>query len=234
MNQKNKYKSTKVASGKRVQPPAPKPISLTNADFLRTAQYGLYGLSNEKNFYVNSIILYNNQHPYTLNSKQIKYLTGLFRGVDKYLSQNTLIDPSNHRITKIIRRKTINLARWSKAYQSQLALQALPNNLWAACTRLLDFISEYVESFYFIDNLIEDIKKISNRPADFALRVMVDDIIHNYQLQRNTNKYPTYPYVIKALNNHRTGLSKIQLSARQYFNFKLWRARGSYWWYIQP
>ena len=200
MNQNNKYKSTKVASGKRVQPPAPKPISLTNADFLRTAQYGLYGLSNEKNFYVNSIILYNNQHPYTLNSKQIKYLTGLFRGVDKYLSQNTLIDPSNHRITKIIRRKTINLARWSKAYQSQLALQALPNNLW----------------------------------ADFALRVMVDDIIHNHQLQRNTNKYPSYPYVIKALNNHRTGLRKIQLSARQYFNFKLWRARGSYWWYIQP
>ena len=234
MNPSNKYKSHKVISGKRVQPPTPKNQPLTNADLLRTAQYGLYGLRDEKIFFINLIVLYNNKHPNTLASKQIKYLTGLFQYVDHYLSQNSLMDPSNHRITKIIRREIINLAKWSQTYQSQLSPQNLPLNLRAACTRLLNFISEYVESFNFINNFIEDIRKIPNRPADCELRVMVDDIIHDYQAQKNTNKNPAYPYVIKELNRHRTGLPKIQLSARQYFNMKLWRARGTYWWYIQP
>ncbi len=234
MKSGNLYKSTKVVSGKRIQPPTPKPTSFSNADFLRVANYGLYALKDEKNSYVNSNIQYDNKYPGTLTKGQIRYLTRLFRGVDNYLSQNTLLNPKNHRITRNIRHKTIRLAEWSKICQNHLARQGLPTKLIVACERLLTFISEYEQSFYLFDNFIEDINKIPNRPVDIQLRILVDRIITDYQQRNNTGKYPTHPFVMVALNKNRSGLPKIQLSARQYGNFKLWRTRGTYWWYVQP
>ncbi len=234
MKQNNKYKSTRVISGKRVQPPTPKPTLLTNADFLRGGLYGLYALRQEQNNYINSNIQYNNQCPNTLTSNQIKYLTDLFKGIDCYLNQNSLLNPSNHKFTKKIREATIDFDNLFKVYKSQLPTQKLPRNLKKACAVLFDFVKEYVNSFFFTDGLIADIRKIPNRPADFTLRQLVDNIIRDYQIKQNTSELPKYPYVIKALNKNRAQLTKIQLSARQYGNFKIWRDRGTYWWYIQP
>lgn len=234
MNQNNKYKSTKVISGKRVQLPTPKPTLLTNADFLRGGLYGLYALKQEQNNYINSNIQYNNHCPNTLTLNQITYLTNLFKSVDCYLNQNSLLSPSNHRFTKKIRKATTDFDNLVKAYKSQLPTQKLPRNLEKACVVLFDFVKEYVNSFFFTDGLIIDIRKIPNRPADFTLRQLVDNIIRDYQKNENTSELPKYPYVIKALNKNRAQLTKIQLSARQYGNFKIWRDRGTYWWYIQP
>jgi len=234
VKQNNKYKSTRVISGKRVQPPTLKPTLLTNADFLRGGLYGLYALRQEQNNYINSNIQYNNQCPNTLTSNQIKYLTDLFKGIVCYLNHNSLLNPSNHKFTKKIREATTDFDNLFKAYKSQLPTQKLPHNLKKACAALFDFVKEYVNSFFFTDGLIADIRKIPNRPADFTLRQLVDNIIRDYQIKQNTSELPKYPYVIKALNKNRAQLTKIQLSARQYGNFKIWRDRGTYWWYIQP
>jgi hypothetical protein len=72
------------------------------------------------------------------------------------------------------------------------------------------------------------------------IRFLVHQIIEDYQKENGTTIPPNYPYVMDKLNSEdnidssEEPLPKIQLSARQYGNFKVWRERGTYWWYIQP
>jgi len=64
------------------------------------------------------------------------------------------------------------------------------------------------------------------------LRVLVHEIIFNYQEEKQTDKFPTYPYVVKKLKEKNQG--ELKLSVRQYGNYKVWLKRGTYYWYIQP
>jgi hypothetical protein len=225
--------STKVGMGKRLPSPPPKKISLTNADFFRVADYGLYALIKKRDEYINSNIKYNDQYPKTLNHQQINYLTHLFNEVNRYVDKNPLLDTSVHRITKSLRQKTANLGESCKSHRKELGNLGLPSDLKNACKGLIAFISELVETFKFIDNLIADIRKIPNRPTDMNLRVSVHEIILNYQKDKGANKFPTHPYVLNALKVKHKSQPKFKLSARQYFNYKVWLKRGTYYWYIQ-
>lgn len=234
MNTNIKYKITKVVNGKRISSPPTKPVSLTNADFFRASDYGIYALQQKKNEFVISNIEYNNQHPQTLSKKQITYLTNLYEAANTYLNNNPLLIQTAHRITKDIRQKTKQLGVTCQIYKVDLPSLNLPSDLKDACTKLIEFMLELVETFTFIDNLIPDIQKIPNRPSDLALRKLVLEIILNYQKVKNTDKFPTHPYVLKQLNSTRNNQPKIQLSARQYGNYKVWIKRDTYHWYIQP
>jgi hypothetical protein len=224
--------STKVSMGVKLPPSPPKLTTYTNADLFRVADFGLYALKQKKDEYVYSNIEYNNEYPETLNGQQIKYLTALYQSVHAYVDTNPLLDPLAHRITKTLRQKTVSLGAICKAHKKELDNLAMPASLDEACKKLIAFISEVVESFHFIDEFITDIRKIPNRPADGNLRVSVHEIILNYQEERKTNRFPTYPYVIKKLKEKPQG--KYKLSVRQYGNYKLWLKRGTYYWYIQP
>ncbi len=234
MSKNHKYTVTRVMNGKKIPPPLPKPIPLTNGNLFRLADHGLYALRQKKNEYVHSNILYNDQYPETLTRIQIDYLTKLYQGVNKYLEDYPLSNPTNHRITKSYREKTIKLGKTFKTYQKELNNLELPSSLTKACKEFIEFVQELVETFNFFDNFITDIKKIPNRPADGNLREQVHKIILDYQLKRNTTKFPTHTYVLNTLNSIQNNESKIQLSPRQYFNYKIWLARGTYYWYIQP
>ncbi len=234
MNKNSKYRITKVVSGKIISPPPPKTASLTNADFFRASDYGIYALQQKKNEFVNSNIRYNNKFPETLSRKQIAYLTKLYEAANTYLNNNPLLTPTAHQITKELRQKTKQLGATYEIYKVDLLSLNLPSDLLSACNKLIEFVLELVETFTFIDNLIPDIKKIPNRPSDLALRKLVLEIILDYQKTKNTDKYPTHPYVLKQLNSTRNNQSKFQLSARQYGNYKLWIKRDTYHWYIQP
>ena len=234
MNENHKYTITKVVNGKKITPPLPKPIPLTNANLFRLADHGLYALRQKKKKYVNSNIRYNNQYPETLTRIQINYLTKLYQEVNEYLEDNLLLNATSHRITKSYREKTIKLNKAYKSYQKELDNLDLPSSLKKACKKLIEFVLELVVTFDFFDNLIIDIRKISNRPADGKLREQVHKIILDYQLKRNTTKFPTHTYVRDTLSSLQNNESKIQLSPRQYFNYKIWLERGTYYWYIQP
>jgi hypothetical protein len=224
--------STKVSMGVKLPPSPPKLTTYTNADLFRVADFGLYALKQKKDEYVYANIEYNDEYPETLNGQQIKYLTALFQSVHDYVDTNPLLDPLVHRITKTLRQKTVSLGEVCKAHKKELGNLTLPASLDEACKRLIAFTSKVVESFHFIDELITDIRRIPNRPADFKLRVSVHEIISNYLEERKTDRLPTYPYVIKKLKEKLQG--KFKLSVRQYGNYKLWLKRGTYYWYIQP
>jgi hypothetical protein len=234
------YVVHKVVAGKRVLASPPKAISNTNADMIRRSKHGLYALQHRKNKYVNKCIQYNNQFPRSLSKKQIALLNDLFQSVDVFLHKNPLIDPSKHRITKALRNQVSNLDVTYGSYQKNLRKSHLPVLLEGACKDLIEFVIEFAASFHFIDSLISDIRKIPNRTPDCALRVLVDKIIVDFQREKNTKKYPKYPYVLRMLesarghSSHEKLLPKLQLSERQYGNFKNWRDRGTFWWYIQP
>jgi hypothetical protein len=226
--------STKVGMGKRLSPPPPKKISLTNADFFRAADYGLYELLQKRDKFVHSSISYNDKYPETLNRKQIDYLTNLFEEVHEYIDDNPLLDTSVHRITKSLRQKTTNLGKSYISHHLKLNSLDLPVALKETCKELIEFVLDLVETFSFIDGLITDIRKIPNRPADGELRVLVHEIILNYQKEKATDQLPWYPYVIKRLKEHPKSKSNLKLSVRQYGNYKVWLKRGTYYWYIQP
>jgi hypothetical protein len=231
MSKPFKYSVTKVVMGKKV-PPRSKSARETNADFIRSSKHGLHALMCVKNEYVNSNIQYNEQYPETLDRNQINYLTKLFEEVQEYLEENPLINSSNHRITKPLREKTTNLGKTYYLYLKELSSKNLPTNLLKACQKLIGFILEFVENFHFIDNSIVDIRKIPNRPSDGKLRVLVHEVILNYQKEKQTKKFPSYPYVLHALKSEKNG--QANLSERQYFNYKVWLKRGTFYWYIQP
>lgn len=218
--------------GVKLPPSPPKLTTYTNADLFRLADFGLYALKQKKDEYVYANIKYNDEHPETLNRRQIKFLTALFQSVHDYVDTNPLLDPLAHRITKALRQKTVSLGEIGKTHKKALVNLALPASLNEACKKLITFISELVESFHFIDELVTDIRKIPNRPADSNLRASIYEIILNYQEERKTDRFPTYPYVIKKLKEKHEG--KLKLSVRQYGNYKLWLKRGTYYWYIQP
>ncbi len=234
MSENHKYTVTRVMNGKKIPPPLPKPIPLTNGNLFRLADHGLYALRQKKDEYVYSNILYNDQSPETLTRIQIDYLTKLYQGVNKYLEDNPLSNPTNHRITKSYREKTIKFGTDYKSYANEMSNLDLPSYLTKACEKLIDFVLELVMTFNFIDNLITDKTNLPNRPADIRFRKQIHKIILDYQHEKQTTKFPTYPYVIKAVNNIQNNESKIQLSPRQYFNFKIWLMRGTYYWFIQP
>jgi hypothetical protein len=234
MNKNTNYTTTKVVNGKRIPSPPPKKVSLTNADFFRASDYGIYALQQKKNEFVNFNIKYNKQNPRTLSKKQITYLTNLYEAANTYLKKNPLLIPTAHQITKSLRQKTKQLGITNEIYKVDLPSLNLPSDLENACKKLIEFMLELVETFTFIDNLISDIQKIPNRPSDLALRKLVLEIILDYQKTKNTDKFPTHPYVLKQLNSTRNNQSKFQLSARQYGNYKLWIKRDTYHWYIQP
>ena len=223
--------STKVEMGVKPPPPPPELITYTNADFFRVAKYGLYELIQKKNDYVNTNIQYNDKYPETLSKNQIDFLTDLFQGVDSYLNKHPLLDMSKHRFTKTLRLNVKKLVETFQAYQERLKGLRLPSDLLKASKELINFVIEFSETFHFIDNLITD--KIRNRPADFKQRIAVDEIIKEFQARNKKPKYPNYPYVMNSLNSI-AGSPKLKLSARQYGNFKIWRDRGTYWWFIQP
>lgn len=226
--------STKVVMGVKLPPPLPKMVTFTNADFFRFADHGLYAFIQNKNEYVCSNIKYNNQFPKTLNRAQINYLMALFDEVDDYTKTNPLLDRSTHRITKELRQKTIKLGQSYKSHYERLNNLNLPESLKKSCTRLILFALELVETFHLFDGMITDIRKIPNRPADGKLRVSVHEIILTYQNENETEEFPKYPYVLKALKNKHRNQPKFTLSARQYGNYKNWLKRGTYYWYIQP
>jgi hypothetical protein len=224
--------STKVAMGAKLPPSLPKLTTHTNADLFRVADYGLYALKQKKDEYVYSNIEYNEKYPETLSRQQISYLTVLFQSVNDYMDTNPLLDASAHRITKALRQKTTDLGKSYKFHYKELEKLGLPSSLNEACKKLIVFVLELVESFHFIDELITDIRKIPNRPADGNLRVLVHEIIFNYQKEKQTDKFPTYPYVVKKLKEKIQ--DKFKLSVRQYGNYKVWLKRGTLYWYIQP
>ena len=226
--------STKVVMGVKLPPPQPKLTTHSNADLFRVADYGLYALKQMKDEYVYSSIEYNEKYPETLSRQQIDYLTVLFQSVHDYLITNPLLDASIHRITKALRQKTTDLGKSYKFHYKELETLGLPSGLNDACKKLIVFVLELVESFHFIDELITDIRKIPNRPADGNLRVLVHEIILDYQKEKATDQPPRYPYVIKKLKEKHQGKSKLKLSVRQYGNYKAWLKRGTFYWYIQP
>lgn len=226
--------STKVAMGAKLPPSPPKLTTHTNADLFRVADYGLYALKQKKDGYVYSNIEYNEKYPETLNRKQINYLTDLFQEVHEYVDQNPLLDASAHRITKSLRQKTASLGKRYKSHHLELNNLDLPSALKDVSKKLIEFVLELVETFHFTDKLIEDIRKIPNRPADGAIRMSVHEIIFNYQNEKGTEEFPKFPYVLNALKEKHKYQPKFTLSARQYGNYKKWLKRGTYYWYIQP
>jgi hypothetical protein len=241
MDLKNKlYEVQMVLEGKRIPIQPPQPIFLTNADFIRGSKQGLYALHQIKNEYVDKCIYYNHRFPESLSKEQIKLLTSIFKSVDTFLNRNPLIDPTVHKITKALRKEVSNLGATYRNFNGTLNKIHLPAFLDKACKVFIGFTIEFVETFNFIDGLIDDIRKIPNRTPDCELRILLDKVIVNYQKQKNTTEYPKYPYVLDALNSiegyvfEDDLLPEIKLSARHYGNFKKWRDRGTYWWYIQP
>lgn len=226
--------STKVAMGAKLPPSPPKLITHTNADLFRVADYGLYALKQKKDEYVYSNIEYNEKYPETLSRQQISYLTVLFQSVHDYMDTNPLLDASAHRITKALRQKTTDLGKSYKFHYKELEKLGLPSSLNEACKKLMVFVLELVESFHFIDELITDIRKIPNRPADGAIRMSVHEIIFNYQNERGTEEFPKFLHVLNALKEKHKDQLKFTLSVRQYGNYKKWLKRGTYYWYIQP
>jgi len=224
--------STKISMGVKLPPSPPKSTTYTNADLFRVAEFGLYALKKKKDEYVYKNIEYNDQHPETLNRQQINYLNALFQCVHDYVDTNPLLDPLAHRITKTLRQKTVVLRESCEGYRKELGNVTLPSSLNQACKKLLSFVVELVETFHFIDELITDIRKIPNRPADGELRMLVHEIILGYQKEKATDQLPRYPYVIKKIKEKHKG--KFRLSVRQYGNYKVWLKRGTYYWYIQP
>jgi len=233
MNEPPKYNITKVVNGKKVYPQPPKEVYLTNADFFRMAEYGLYALIQKKNDYVNANIQYNNKYPETLSKNQIDFLTVLYQGADEHLNKHPLLDSSKHRFTKTLRLNVAGISERYQVYQDRLESIKLPSDLAKPSKDLINFVLEFSETFHFIDNLILDINKIPNRHVDFKIRIAVDEIIRVYQTKNKTTKYPKYPYVINSLSSLKNP-SKLKLSARQYGKLKDWRDKGTYWWYIQP
>lgn len=226
--------STKVVMGLKLPPLPPELITFTNADLFRVANHGLYAFKEQKDEYVYSNIEYNDRHPETLNRQQINFLTTLFQGAYEYLDANPLLDASAHRITKILRQKTIKLGQSYKSHHEELNNLDLPESLKKACTKLILFVLELVETFHFIDEMITDIRKIPNRPADGNLRVSVYEIIFNFQNENGAEEFPKFPYVLNALKEKHKNQPKFTLSARQYGHYKNWLKRGTYYWYIQP
>ena len=224
--------STKVAMGVKLPPPPPALITFTNADLFRVANHGLYAFKEQKDEYVYSNIEYNDHHPETLSCEQIKYLTDLFQGVHDYLDANPLLDPSTHRITKALRQQTVKLGQSYKSHHKELSNLDLPEILEKSCLKLILFVSELIESFRFFDGMITDIRKIPNRPVDGNLRVSVLEIILDYQKEKQTDKFPKYPHLVKLLTEKHKG--KLKISDKQYRNYKKWLKRGTYYWYIQP
>lgn len=233
MSESPKYKITKVVDGKRVDPPQPKEVYFTNADFFRVAKYGLYELIQKKNDYVNANIQYNDKYPETLSINQIDFLTDLFQGVDEHLNNHSLLGTSKHRFTKILRLNIEKLVKTYQAYQDNLKSIKLPPDLAKASQELINFVLEFSETFHFIDNLILDINKIPNRHVNFKIRIAVDEIIIEYQAKNKTTEYPKYSYVIKSINSIKSS-PRLNLSERQYRKLRSWRDIGTYWWYIQP
>ena len=233
MSESPKYKVTKVVDGKRVEPLPPKEVNITNADFFRVAQYGLYALKQKKNDYVYASIQYNAKYPETLAKNQIDFLTDLFRGVDEHLNKHPLLEKSKHRFTKTLRLNVSKLAKTYQAYQDKLKSIKLPPDLANPSKELINFVLEFSKTFHFIDNLISDINKIPNRHVDFKVRIAVDEIINEYQERNKTTEYPKYPYVLNSLNSI-TNSPKLKLSARQYGKLKDLRDAGRYWWRILP
>jgi len=236
----DKYQVQRVATGKRVSLPPPKNVELSNADFIRIWPYGLFELNKRKNDFVMQSRFYNNNYPNTLSKKQIDFLTLLFNGVDQFLCKNPLMDPAKHRVTKALRQDVESIKLNYEGFKKKLGRSRLPKFLQIECRSFIDFVLEFVETFYFHDGLILDIRKIPNRSVNTEIRFLVHQIIEDYQKENGTTKPPNYPYVMGKLNTEDTidsseePLPKIQLSARQYGNFKKWRERGTYWWYIQP
>lgn len=234
MEKINKYIVIRAKDGKVVPQPPLESAQVSNADLFRSAEFGLYRLREIKNSYVRSNISYDEKYPETLPKSQIIYLTTLFASVDNFLYKCPLLQPTRHRITKAVRKDIQVLKDNFLDYKAKLDGIGLPKSLKHASIKLIDFVIELTDSFYFIDSLILDIRKLPNRPIDCNLRLLVDDIIIEYQGSKKTVKYPTFPYVKRALSMKRIDNRIPQLSARQYGNFKQWRDRGTYWWYIQP
>lgn len=228
----NELPSTKVEMGIKLPPPPPDLITFTNADLFRVAIYGLYAFKEQKDEYAYSNIEYNDHHPETLNHQQINFLTALFQEANDYIDTNPLLDPTKHRITSALRQQTVKLGQSYKSHHKELSNLDLPESLEAACLRLILFVLELVESFRFFDGMITDIRKIPNRPVDGNLRVSVFEIILEYQKEKQTDKFPKYPHLVKLLTEKHKG--KYKLSEKQYRNYKKWLKRGTYWWYIQP
>lgn len=232
-----KYKSQMVVQGKRKYEPPPPSDDLTNADLIRIMPFGLFDLSARKNTFANKNSAYNDRHPETLSRKQIYFLTNLFEIVDKFLDKIPLKDSSKHRITKAIRNDVANLQKNCEGFNKELSQVFLPEFLKVECKEFIDFILEFVNAFHFHDELIQ---KIPNRPADIKIRILVDQVIKDFQIERNTKEFPNHSYVLRKLNSERgidkngNPLPRIKLSRRQYNNFRSWRVRGTYWWFIQP
>lgn len=233
MSESPKYKVTKVVDGKKVEPLPPKEVNLTNADFFRVAEYGLYALRQKKNDYIYASYQYNDKYPETLSKNQIDFLTDIFCGVDEHLNKHPLLEKSKHRFTKSLRLNVSKLAETYQIYQEKLKNIKLPPDLAKPSKELINFVLEFSKTFHFIDNLISDINKIPNRHVDFKVRIAVDEIINEYQSKNKTTKYPKYPYVLDSLNSI-SNSPKLKLSARQYGKLKDWRDAGTYWWRIQP
>lgn len=232
MSESPKYKITKVVDGKRVEPLPPKEVKLTNADFFRVAEYGLYALVQMKNDYVITCIKYNGKYPETLSNAQIVFLTEIFQGVDQHLQEHPLLDKSKHRFTRTLRSAVTELSQKYKNYDGCLKNVMLPSDLEKSSKELIDFIIEFSETFHFIDNLISDINKIPNRHVDFKVRIAVDEIIKEYQARNKTTEYPKYPHILNSLSSI-TNSPKLKLSARQYGKLKDLRDAGRYWLRIQ-
>lgn len=234
MEKTSKYIVIRAKDGKVVPQPPLKSTQISNADLFRSAEFGLYRLREIKNSYVRSNISYDEKYPETLTKSQIIFLTTLFVSVDNFLHKSPLLQPNQHRITKAIRKDIKELKDKFIDYKAKLDGIGLPKSLNHASIKLIQFVIELTDSFYFIDSLMLDVRKLPNRPIDCTLRLLVDDIIIEYQGSKKTEKYPTFPYVKRALVMKRIDNRIPQLSARQYGNFKQWRDRGTYWWYIQP
>jgi len=233
MSEPPKYKITKVVDGKRIEPPLPKESVITNADFFRVAEHGLFALVQKKNNYVNACIQYNDKHPETLSKNQIIFLTNLYQDVNHHLNNHPLLDKSKHRFTKTLRSEVTELSKTYQTYDDCLKKLKLPRDLAKSSKEFIDFVLDFSKSFHFIDNLIADINKIPNRHVDFKVRIAVDEIIREYQAKNKTSKYPKYPHVMNSLNSIK-GSPRLSLSERQYRKLRDWRDNGTYWWRIQP
>jgi hypothetical protein len=215
-------------AGRVVVPKRERPT--TNAEFIRVAPHGLYFLQNEYRSYVKATCAYNAAHPASLGSGQIAFLYKIHDDLYQFLDQRPLSGPKKNVITKALRKSIARLKADFILHRADTILRDLPTLLNAAAYRLIDSTLEFVEAFTFLDSLI---LKIKNRPTDWALKKCVAEVIIHHQSSTNSNSFPKFPAVLRALNQNKS-CSFHHLSVRNYWNLKQQWLRGTYWHLIQP
>jgi hypothetical protein len=201
-----------------------------NAEFIRIAPHGLYFLITEFRAYIKAANNYGSARLGTLNARQIAFFYQLHADLDQFLNPRPLSGPKKNVITKLLRTKVANLKSTFIMHNNRITNIKLPSELNDAACQLIEASLEFCEAFIFLDGLIISIK---NRPTDWAVKKRVAAIFIRHQQRTNTNSFPKFPTVIRALNKHKHR-RKYQLSARNYGNLKRQWQRGTYWHFIQP